>query len=271
MRWLDSAPFWLVAPCALVLVLASIEAGFRVSRRIPVEVDQASTVATSILGMVGLVLAFCFSIAVDRQALRRAAAVDEASSIETFWLRTSLVAEPTRSAMQSRLRRYVDAHLEHRASGNDSVRTAALESEVATIHTELWALFAEDARRDPEAQRVRLLAPSLNEMIDDGAVVLAAKDNRLPPVLFAYVVLLAVVAGGLVGYRPRQEQRNYALWAAFSLVMAGILCVLVDLDSPRRGAIQTTSAVHERLRSSMREPMPGEVSALERPRECDAQ
>lgn len=263
MDWLDRVPFWLIAVCTVLLLAASLEAGFRVSRRIPVAAEQSSTVAASVLGVVGLLLAFSFSMAADRHAMRRAAAVDEANAIGTFWLRTSLVPEPTRSAMQSRLLRYVDAHLEHRASGTDPVRTAALEQEIAAIQTQLWALFEEDARRDPEAQRVRLLAASLNEMIDDGAVVLAAKENRIPPVLFVYLLLLAVVAGGLVGYRPNPEKRNLVLWAAFSLVMSGILCVLVDLDNPRRGAIQTTSLVYTRLRESMREPPPVTVAALE--------
>src|SRR5688572_24245739 len=167
MSWLYTAPFWLLVAVTVASLLGGLELGRRLARIAPVAENQATTIASAVLALVGLLLAFSFSMASDRLALRRAAAVQEANSIGTFWLRTSLLPEPTRSAMQSRLRHYVDLHLEHRQAGFQPRRTGELEAETDRLQRELWALLIEDARREPEAQRLRLLMPALNAMIDD--------------------------------------------------------------------------------------------------------
>lgn len=256
MSWLYTAPLVLLAAVALASVLGALEVGHRLGRIAPVAERDASTVGAPILAVVGLLLAFSFSMAADRHALRRAAAVQEANSIGTFWLRTSLLPEPTRSEMRSRVRRYVELHLEHRFASIEATKTEALEAEAGRLHQELWALLTEEARRDPEAARVRLVTPALNAMIDDAATVLAAKENRLPDAIFLYLFLLVVIAGVAAGYRPSGETRNLILWGMFTLVVSGVLVILLDLDRPRRGLIQTDAAPYLRLRESLRAEPP---------------
>lgn len=252
MSWLYMAPFALLGALLAASVLGALEIGHRLVRRAPVEEGQASTVAAPVLAIVGLLLAFSFSMASDRYGQRRAAAVQEANSIGTFWLRTDLVPEPARSAMRSRVRRYVDLHFEHRASGIEEAKTGELEAEAGRLQLELWTLLIDDFRRDPEASRQRLIVPALNAMIDDSASVLAAKENRLPDAIFAYLFLLVVIAGVVVGYRPRIEKRNLVLWAMFTIVVSGVVLILLDMDRPRRGLIQTDVAPYVRLRESMK-------------------
>jgi hypothetical protein len=249
MSSLYTAPFLLLAAVTVASVLGALEVGHRLGRAAPVADHQVSTFTASILALVGLLLAFSFSMAGDRHALRRAAAVQEANSIGTFWLRTSLVPEPVRTEMRSRVRRYVDLHLEHRLAGFGATTTE--ETEAGQLQRELWALFTEDARREPEAARLRLVAPALNTMIDNTASVLAARENRLPDAIFVYLFLLIVVAGVVVGYRPRGEKRNLILWAMFTVVVGGVMVILLDMDRPRRGLIQTDALPYLRLRESM--------------------
>ena len=252
MSWLYTAPLGLVVIFVVLLVLGALDVGHRLSRVAPVAEQQVSTVSAAILAIVGLLLAFSFGMAGDRHALRRAAAVDEVNSIGTFWLRTSLLTEPVRSEIRSRLRRYTDLHIEHREAGTDVTRMAALEAEATRLQDELWSLFDEEAHRAPETNMVLLVAPALNAMIDDAAVVLAAKENRVPDAVIFYMIILIVVAGIVIGYRPRDEKRNLILWGLFLVVLGGTLLILLDLDRPRRGLIQTDTAVYVRLRDSMR-------------------
>jgi len=249
--WLYSIPFAPIAATVIACVLGALECGHRLSRGYPVDDRQVSTIAGPILGLVALLLAFSFSMAGDRHALRRAAIVQEANSIGTFWLRTSLMPEPIGSEMRSRLRRYVDLHSEHRGAKIEGARTAELEEEAARLQAELWALLIEDAQREPEAGRLRLVTPALNAMIDDAATVLAAKENRVPDAIFLYLFLLVVVAGIVVGYRPRDEVRNLVLWSILTVVLSGVLVILLDMDRPRRGLIQTDMSPYARLRRSM--------------------
>jgi len=255
MSWLYMAPLGLVVTLVVLPVLGALDAGHRLSRIAPVAEQQVTNVSVPILAIVGLLLAFAFGMAGDRHARRREAAVAETNSIGTFWLRTSLVTEPVKSEMRSRLRRYVDLHFEHRDAGIDLSRTAALEAEATRLQDELWRLFDQEAHRAPETSNmVLLVAPALNAMIDDAAVLLAARENRVPDAVILYLFLLIVVAGLVIGYRPRDEKRNLILWGFFLVVLGGTLVILLDLDRPRRGLIQTDTAIYLRLRDSMRDP-----------------
>lgn len=251
MDWLDAAPLLVLGGAVVAAVLGALELGHRLGLHAPASEHQTSKVAAPILAMAGLLLAFSFSMAADRQSLRRSAAVQEANSIGTFWLRTSLLPEPTRSAMRSRVRRYVDLHLEHRQARIQEAKTDALEVEAGRLQAELWALLIEDVRLQPEASRSRLVVPALNAMLDDAAGVLAARENRLPDAIVAYLFLLVVLAGVAAGYGPRGETRSPILWALFAIVVGGVMVVLLDVNRPRRGLIQTDMGPYLRLRESM--------------------
>jgi hypothetical protein len=212
-----------------------------------------ANVSAPILAVVGLLLAFAFGMAGDRHALRRAAAVQEANSIGTFWLRTSFMPEAIRSEMRSRVRRYLDLHFEHRDAGISVQRLAQIEAEETRLQLELWALLDQEAQRDADAGRLRLVAPALNAMIDDGASALAARENRLPDALLLFLFALVAAAGVVIAYRPRAEKRNLVLWGLFLLVIGGVLMILLDIDRPRRGLIQTDLGPYIRLRESMTE------------------
>jgi hypothetical protein len=251
MSWLYAAPLPVVVLLVVVLVVGALETGYRLGRVAPVKEQQVSSLAAAILGVVGLLLAFSFGMASDRLALRRAMVVQETNSIGTFWLRTSLVPEPIRSDMRARVRRYVDLHFEHREAGIDQAEMSEVQAEVQRLQRELWALLDRDAQQHPEASRLRLVVPALNAMIDDTASVQAAKENRLPDALLVFQFVLVIVAAMASGYRPRGEKRNVVLWAMFVLVLGGVLTILLDIDRPRRGLIQSDPAPYLRLRESI--------------------
>ncbi len=70
--------------------------------------------------------------------------------------------------------------------------------------------------------------------------------------LLLFLIVLVVVAGMVIGYRPRNEKRNLVLWALFLLVLGGVLMILLDLDRPRRGLIQSDPRPYLRLRESLK-------------------
>src|SRR5262245_35696980 len=109
-------------------MVVALELGHRIGVYI-VGDKQHSAISTSILSLVGLLLAFSFSMAAQRFDARRRAIVAETNAIGTFWLRTSFFPEPTRSEMRVRVRRYVDLHFEHRAAGVNLARTTEIEGE----------------------------------------------------------------------------------------------------------------------------------------------
>jgi hypothetical protein len=111
-----------------------------------------------------------------------------------------------------------------------------------------------DARQAPEASRLRLVAPALNDMIDGAANALAARENRLPDAPLVFVILLVLVAGIVLGYRPRDEARNLVIWGLFVVVTGGVHAGATGhgsaptrLDHDRPLAIRTPARQPERL------------------------
>jgi hypothetical protein len=256
MSWLHMVPFAPLAALIAGSLLGALELGHQLGRRSSFAEGQATTVAGSSLALVGLLLAFSFSMAGERHAARRAAAVDEVNAIGTLWLRTSLVEEPARSEMQTRLRRYVDLHLEHREAGTDHAKLKAIEATADRLQREIWAIVMRDARGALEPTRLRLIVSALNETFDATATLVAAGENRLPDAIVLYLFVLVITAGVVVGYRPRHEGRNLVSWIMFTVIVSGVTVILLDLDRPRRGFVQTDSALYVRLRESMRENPP---------------
>src|SRR5262249_51168818 len=102
---LYTIPIAVVAALLILVLVAALEMGRWLGGVVPVGDRQFSIISALVLALVGLLLAFSFSLAAERYGERRAATVREANAIGTFWLRAALLPEPVRSEMRSRVRR----------------------------------------------------------------------------------------------------------------------------------------------------------------------
>src|SRR5258707_5213715 len=80
-------------------MLAVNEAGFRLGRHVESKTtektkSEISVVAGSIVGVLGLLLGFTMSMAVDRFEARQQLVLEEANAIATFYFRTQLLPAP---------------------------------------------------------------------------------------------------------------------------------------------------------------------------------
>jgi hypothetical protein len=119
---------------------------------------------------------------------------------------------------------------------------AAVASEART-QRRLWALAAEALDRAPLASAPRLYVESLNEMIDDETVRVAALSNRVPTAVLVLEVLGSAVALGLLAaYLAILGRGTTGVFLAAALV-AFLLLVTADLDRPTRGLIRVPDTV----------------------------
>jgi hypothetical protein len=208
----------------------------------------------ALLGLVGLLLAFGLSLAVSRYEGRRANVVNEANSIGTTYLRAQTLPEPLRSRSLALLTDYtrVAVRLSDVVPGSAPAR-AAVASETA-IQRRLWGLAGAALDRAPVASAPRLYVESLNEMIDDETVRVAALSNRVPTAVLVLEVLGSAVALGLLAaYLALVGRGLVGVFLAAALV-AFLLLVTADLDRPTRGLIRVPDTVLKHELSSMTQP-----------------
>ena len=208
----------------------------------------------ALLGVVGLVLAFGLSLAVGRYESRRAAVVAEANAIGTTYLRAQLLAEPERTRSLGLLRDYTDLALQvsEEVPGSDAMRRTLAAQGV--VQRDLWGLAGDAVEGAPVATAPRLYVQTLNEMIDQQTVRVAALGNRVPGAVLLVEVLGAAVALGVLGLYLAVLGRGLVTMLAAAALVTMLLLVTFDLDRPTRGLITVPATPLEVLRASMALP-----------------
>src|SRR5580765_2907353 len=97
---------------------------------------QEGYVVSTVLGLLALLLAFTFSLAVDRFDARRALVLEDAKAIGTTYLRAQLLTEPYRARMSDLLIRYTDNRIAL-ASAKPGEGASLLANNDALI-TDIW-------------------------------------------------------------------------------------------------------------------------------------
>ena len=242
----------------VIIIGAAIAIGNAIGRRgrsrSDSDPEHVSVVQGTLLGLVGLLLAFGLSMAVGRYDARRSLVVQEANTIGTTYLRAQLLQEPERSDSLTLLRSYTEhaVDLSKHVPYSDQFQedTDAMEE----TQGDLWRLAGEAIARDPQGTAPRLYAETLNETIDTHTERVSSLKNRVPaPVVYLLVFGSAVALGALsVHMALLGRGAGTSLLAASVLVL--ILYVSFDLDRPNRGLIEVPSTPLENVAATMNEP-----------------
>jgi hypothetical protein len=249
--------FWLLALGLLLLLLASHEIGYRVGRRLAEAEDHGrrshgQTWETEVLGLLGLLLAFSFGMAVARFDTRRQLIVDEANAIGTTHLRTRFLHEPAGQQLRDLLRSYVGVRLEYYDAAADRGRLKAAAQRSAELQTQIWARVVAGASADPHATTLPLLVQSTNEMIDLEAKRRAALFNHVPWTVFLMIVLVAGSGIALIGYTRGLIGRRLLFGSvAMPLLVSAVVTLIFDIDHPRVGLVHLGQQSMLQLRDSL--------------------
>jgi hypothetical protein len=127
---LDALPLWGVFIAILLVVLVSVECGYRLGkhRRNRHEAEKETPVGAMVgatLGLLAFILAFTFGLAAARFDTRRQVLLDEANAIGTTYLRACMLPD-RRDGIEPLLREYVDTRLEALRSCNIAGGSASI-------------------------------------------------------------------------------------------------------------------------------------------------
>ena len=240
------------------LVLGFVAIGYLAGRVLRTQAETlrepVGIVQGAFFALVGLVLAFGLTLALGRYDARRGAVVDDANAIGTTYLRAQTLAEPTRSRSLELLRRYTDESLELSHSVPTTVKFTQTVAAEDALQRQLWKLAGNALGGAPQDSAPRLYVETLNQMIDQQTVRVAALNNRIPNAVLALEVFGAAFAFGLLALYTAMHGRG-----ATTVVLAGalvtlLLLVIFDLDRPTRGLIRVPDAPLVALRASMTLP-----------------
>jgi hypothetical protein len=247
--WIATSPLLVVAGTLLVLAVTAFVIGYFLRKRAarePLESDALLT--SSVLGLLGLLLGFTFSLASDRYDARRRLVVEEANAIGTLFLRTQLLEEPHRTRISRTIVAYTDNRIAlGRAgpAGNDQ-----LLAENDRLLEQLWDESAAAFPSIRELDFSSIFFESVNAVIDLDAMRKAARLARVPSAIFIVLFLYVAAGAAMLGFFT-QNTRGLVQSGFFLCLLMVFLIVIVDIDQPTTGGIRESQAPVERLRATL--------------------
>jgi hypothetical protein len=269
---MDFAPLLALLEAVVIASMLGVsEMAFRRARRrehrddaFRSELDIARAVT---FGILGVLVAFTVAMAQDRFLERRQLILDEANAIGTTYLRSKYLAPPHDAELTPLFRRYVEHRLAFYEAGGDVDATNRATAASDSLQNEIWAHTVAVVREHPEHGATSAeYVESLNAMIDLEDARVASLTAHVPPSIVVLVILVGLVSCATNGYACGvRGRRAWLSLVALPLLVAIAVCVILDLDSPRVGLVETGQIPMERLRDGMRAGAPqGEDAPRER-------
>ena len=253
---LDALPIWGLFMAILVLVLLSVEGGYRLGRyrRSRTEQEKEAPVGAMVgatLGLLAFILAFTFGLAAARYDTRRQAVLDEANAIGTTYLRAGMLPD-RRAEVRALLRDYVDVRLQAVESGDLTEGIRRSEQ----LQDQMWAQAVALGEKNPTSIVVGLFVQSLNEVIDLHAKrVTAGLRNRIPGTIWLALLTIAGLSLAAMGYHAGLVGTTRSLAViVVALTFSAVIALIADLDRPQEGTLTVSQQALIDVQQTMKGP-----------------
>lgn len=246
--YLQTTPAAVLAIMLFVFLVLSYLLGHRLRRRLQKEdrpLSNMSTINGMLLGLLGLMLAFSFSMSNERFDSRRSLIIEEANAIGTTVLRADLFPDSVRASLRASLREYLEERIAFYEVGMDLGKAATHYRKADSISSGVWNRVARYARVDDVTVKTSEIVPALNAMIDITTTRRAAGEATLPASILYFLFLLSAGTSFLLGYEEK-ERVDWVMVLGFSIMLAATVFTIIDLDRPRSGIINM-DVPHQRM------------------------
>jgi hypothetical protein len=239
--WIYDLDFSILYPIVVAMSVGAAGIGAWLgtrSQRRGAKQEDLGMLAGSTLGLLALLLAFSFSLALSRFDTRRSMVLDEANAIGSAANFAIMLPEATRQPILDLLREYTAV----RTGLGRPFDPAKLEHDVARsvdLQAMLWQFAVTLTAESPQSLPIYRFVGSLNEMNNIHESRLSAIRFRIPAEVMVLLLGVAIVAMALTGYHSgvRGARRPMATILT-AMTVAIVMTLVVDLDRPARGFIQ---------------------------------
>jgi hypothetical protein len=220
---------WLSARVGLILRRrkSALEEGER---------QDLDLIATATLTLLGLIIAFSFSMAISRYDLRKTYEEAEANAIGTEYVRAGLLPPADASRVRTLLKVYLDERILFYQTRNDH-NLPKINSRTALLQDELWSAVLEPVVPQPTPLSA-LAVSGMNDVLNSQGYTQAAWWNQIPPGAWVLMAVVAICSNLLLGYGARHAAGGALRLLVLPLVLSIAFAAIADIDSPRWGIIR---------------------------------
>jgi len=248
---------WELMLIIFVLMIGSTRIGLYAARRRKKESKLDSTILGSLFGLLGLLLAFSFSLATSFLGIRREIIIDESNNLGTAILRSDLYSESERQLFRADFKQYIEARIDYFAYKDVKTVLEAQDRSVK-IQQLLWNRAIRLSRDSGYYVASMQMIPALNSVIDISGKRYYVDSVHLPDPIIYLLVLLACACAFYVGYTVSKKENDWLLTIGFCMLTSLIVFLIFDIDRPRRGLI-TLDKINQSI-VDLRKMIPEEVN-----------
>jgi hypothetical protein len=209
------------------------------------------TVEGAVFALIGLLLAFTISGALQRFDERRQLIVQEANAVITAYDRLALLEGEVAQNLQMKLKDYFGARLDLYRMPHDfslwdqnEIYSPEQLAKILDLKTKVWD--AAVAACPPTTFRPPCLQvlPALNSVFEIARLRIGATEKHPPQIVYALLFGLGLGGSLLAGFGMAAAGRSWIHMVIFAASMTVALYVITDMEYPRLGLIRIESFDH---------------------------
>lgn len=224
----------------------------RKERETDPSVAQEGYLLGSVLGLLALLLAFTFGMALNRYETRRDLVMKEANAIGTAYLRAQLLDEPYRGRLSQILVDYTENRIR---LANFGGRPGPYLTRNDELLTELWGAVKASRESALAHGLTTAVLMTFNEVIDLDAERKVAWDLRIPIEILLLLIIYLGVTAAVVGHQVDGPRGRRAALVLFLLVALSVT-IIADLNRPMSGHVRESQKPMIMLLVSLRSQPP---------------
>lgn len=242
MTALTNSPIYVFGLALAVLWLAAWTGAYiRKRRRQAVEAadrQDYSVIEGATLTLLGLIIGFSFSMAINRYDQRKSCEEAEANAIGTEYVRADLLPAADAAKVHTLLRDYANQRILF-YNTRDRDKLTQINADTTQLQTSLWSAVRGPALAQPNPL-ASLILSGMNDVLNSQGYTQAAWWNRIPTAAWALMGAIGICCNLLIGYGSRRIEARPILFIVTPLVVSISFFLIADIDSPRGGVIRVT-------------------------------
>ena len=206
------------------------------------EISSFGPLEGALLGL----LSFTFNKSASNYDTRKQLIVQEYNDIGTALFRSDLYADSIANEFKIDFKQYITARIDYYKAGNNEKKILEALKKAEVISAKIWLRATRISQQSGYDTRSMQMIPAINNMIDTMSKREAARLSRVPGSILWLLLLLALTGSFIVGYAHKSKGINWIIIIAYSIMTVMTIYLILDLDRPRRGIINTGS-IHKNM------------------------
>jgi hypothetical protein len=204
------------------------------------------TVEGAVFALIGLLVAFTVSGALQRFDERRQLVLQEANAVSTAYDRLGLFEEHVARDLRAKLRDYVEARIELYRMPHDfslwegsEIWSREQQRKIVELKSRMWDGTLATCPHVNFRPACALSVPALSSVFEVARLRVGAAEKHPPQILFAMLFGLGLGGSLLAGFgMAAAKARSWIHMVTFAATLAVTLYVVTDLEFPRLGFIK---------------------------------